>query len=186
MNFDVMMVSITKGYGTQHFRDFIKTMMIETGREGKGVTFLFTDTQILQESFVEDINNILNSGEVPNLWDVNEKDENIRAASKYNSLLKRPEDPDTIYRTFVERVRNNLHIVLCMSPVGDALRVRCRKFPSLVDCCALNWFSSWPAEALISVAKKIISDDLQFPTSTSIAKDALEEAIADMCKEVHQ
>lgn len=73
-----------------------------------------------------------------------------------------------------------------MSPIGDALRVRCRKFPSLVDCCALNWFSSWPAEALISVAKKIISDDPNFPTSTSIAKEALEEALADMCKEVHQ
>jgi hypothetical protein len=36
--------------------------------EGKDVVFLFTDTQIVQENFLEDINNILNSGEVPNLW----------------------------------------------------------------------------------------------------------------------
>ena len=39
-----------------------------------------------------------------------------------------------------------------MSPVGDALRIRCRKFPSLVDCCTLNWFSAWPENALISVS----------------------------------
>ncbi len=32
--------------------------------EGKNTVFLFTDTQIIQESFLEDINNILNSGEV--------------------------------------------------------------------------------------------------------------------------
>ena len=57
-----------------------------------------------------------------------------------------------MYQTFVERVRNNLHTVLCMSPVGDQLRVRCRKFPSLVDCCTLDWFAAWPEEALISVS----------------------------------
>jgi len=39
-----------------------------------------------------------------------------------------------------------------MSPVGDQLRVRCRKFPSLVDCCTLDWFAAWPEEALISVS----------------------------------
>ena len=31
------------------------------------MVFLFSDTQIIQETFLEDINNILNTGEVPNL-----------------------------------------------------------------------------------------------------------------------
>lgn len=66
--------------------------------------------------------------------------------------MKRAEDPDTLYKTFVELVRKNLHIILCMSPVGDALRIRTRKFPSIVDCCVLDWFSAWPAAALESVA----------------------------------
>jgi dynein heavy chain, axonemal len=34
----------------------------------EGLTFLFLDTQIVVEGFLEDINNLLNSGEVPNLW----------------------------------------------------------------------------------------------------------------------
>lgn len=63
-----------------------------------------------------------------------------------------------IYQTFVERVRNNLHIVLCMSPVGDQLRIRCRKFPSLVDCCTLDWFASWPEDALKSVSHQMIGE----------------------------
>jgi len=37
---------------------------------------------------------------------------------------------DDPFKVFVERVKNNLHMVLCMSPVGELLRVRCRKFPA--------------------------------------------------------
>ena len=39
-----------------------------------------------------------------------------------------------------------------MSPVGSAFRSRCRMFPSLVNCCTIDWFTEWPKEALMSVA----------------------------------
>lgn len=92
---------------------------------------------------------MLNSGEVPNIWKADEREPLLNSIRPINAKLKRSEDPDTLYKTFVEGVRNNLHIILCMSPVGDALRIRCRKFPALVDCCTLDWFSAWPSEALI-------------------------------------
>lgn len=51
---------------------------------------------------------------------------------------------DAVFNHFISRVRNNLHVVLCMSPVGDAFRTRCRMFPSLVNCCTIDWFTEWP------------------------------------------
>jgi len=45
-----------------------------------------------------------------------------------------------VFQFFISRVREKLHIVLCMSPVGDAFRSRCRLFPSLVNCCTIDWF----------------------------------------------
>jgi len=38
------------------------------GVDQKQTVFLFSDTQISNEAFVEDINNILNNGEIPNLY----------------------------------------------------------------------------------------------------------------------
>lgn len=31
---------------------------------------------------------------------------------------------DALWRAFIERVRDNLHVVLAMSPVGEAFRAR--------------------------------------------------------------
>ena len=51
---------------------------------------------------------------------------------------------DGIFNHFISRVQEKLHIVVCMSPVGDAFRSRCRMFPSLVNCCTIDWFTEWP------------------------------------------
>lgn len=31
-------------------------------------------------------------------------------------------------------------MVLAMSPIGEAFRNRLRQFPSLVNCCTIDWF----------------------------------------------
>ena len=55
--------------------------------------------------------------------------------------------PLSLFNMFIERVRNQMHIVLPMSPIGDAFRNRLRKFPSLVNCCTIDWFQvSWVCE----------------------------------------
>lgn len=39
--------------------------------------FLLNDTQIIMESFLEDVNNVLNNGEIPNLYSAAEDIMNI-------------------------------------------------------------------------------------------------------------
>merc|ERR1719326_142129 len=53
--------------------------------------------------------------------------------------------------------RKNTHIVLAMSPIGAAFRNRLRAFPSLVNCCTIDWFMDWPADALTAVAMQFLA-----------------------------
>ena len=63
---------------------------------------------------------------------------------------------------FINKFRDNLHVVLCMSPVGDTLRVRCRKFPAIINCTSINWFFAWPRDALCKVADKFLDCEGSF------------------------
>jgi len=132
-------IEITRGYGMSEFHEDLKKLMISSGVSGLPTVFLFTDSQIVDESFLEDINNVLNSGEVPNLFPQDELDRIVSDMRPVVKQLGIPETRDNCISTFVLRVRNFLHIVLCMSPVGSALRVRCRAFPSLINCCTIDW-----------------------------------------------
>jgi dynein heavy chain, axonemal len=81
---------------------------------------------------------------------------------------------DGCYAAFINRVRDNLHIVLTMSPVGEAFRARCRQFPSLINCCTIDWFSAWPEDALLSVSQKFLA-------GTDLGTEEVKNALAQMC-----
>ena len=58
---------------------------------------------------------------------------------------------------FIQKAKTNLHLVLTMSPIGEDFKRRLRMFPSLVNCCAIDWFLPWPKEALQSVAEYFLN-----------------------------
>lgn len=130
---------------------------------------------------VEDINNVLNSGEVPNLFAADERAEIYEAVQPLARAAGRGKDlpPAELWAYFIERVKANLHIVLAMSPIGEAFRDRLRKFPSLVNCCTIDWFTSWPADALEAVAAKQLS-------TIGTVDEELSPRLARVCQHFHE
>ena len=64
-----------------------------------------------------------------------------------------PETMELLQQYLYARIRNRLHIVLCMSPEHPRFAERLRKFPALVGCCNIDWFLPWPREALLAVSQ---------------------------------
>jgi len=177
--YQTFQIEISRGYGSNEFREDLKSLYKIAGIDGFPVVFLFTDNQIVNESFVEDINNLLNSGEVPGMYPADEKEAVLTDMREYCIENNLPLTRDAIWTTFIDRVRDNLHVVLCMSPVGDAFRSRCRQFPSLVNCCTIDWFSEWPEEALRSVSTRFLSE-------MELEDKSMNEALAELCVIIHQ
>jgi dynein heavy chain len=67
-------------------------------------------------------------------------------------------DRGDLVATWLARVKENVHVVLCFSPMGDAFRNRLRMFPALVNCTTIDWFSEWPAEALTNVGTRALTE----------------------------
>lgn len=83
---------------------------------------LHFSVQVQEESFLEVINNMLSTGEVANLYKAEEFEEvknNLHAAAVKAGILQTSE---AMYTFLIDRVRSNLHIILCMSPIGDSFR----------------------------------------------------------------
>ena len=91
---------------------------------------------------------------MPNLYapeDIEDVVSNLGPAAKKAGV---PETSADIFRFFIDRVRNNLHVVLCMSPIGEAFRNRIRQYPAFVNCTTIDWFTEWPKDALLEVAER--------------------------------
>lgn len=83
-DFQPFSIEITKNYTADQWRDDLKSVLKKAGADGVSVSFIFSDTQVKEESFLEDINNILNTGEVPNLFP---KDELFSIMEQVRMLL---------------------------------------------------------------------------------------------------
>jgi len=156
--YPLVQIEVIKNYSMKIWREDLRNILMQAGVDNKQITFLFVDTQIIHEQMLEDINNVLNSGDVANLYTEKEIEE-ISNACK-NECIKKGLQPNkmNIYSQFLVRIRKNIHLILCMSPLADVFTTRLRMFPSLVNCCTLNWFTEWPEEALVGVGKGCLSD----------------------------
>jgi len=141
---DVFRIVVTSSYNQADLKTDIQTIFMKTGVVGQPTLFILTDTQIVKDTFLIYINDILSAGYIPELFAKDELDGiigKVRAEAKSNGI---EDAPGPLFNFFVDKVRRNLHLALCFSPVGDAFRVRARMFPGLINCTSIDWFHPWP------------------------------------------
>jgi len=178
-DFKCFQIEITKNYRQLEWREDLKTVLRMAGLELRPVVFLFVDTQITDEIFLENINNILSAGEVPNLFEDADLGPVFDKMTPLCLQAGLSASKTNLYSMFIKMCKKYLKIVLAMSPLGDDYSNRIRQFPSLINCCTIDWFSPWPAEALQAVARTLMATEAQNYDPKVF------DGIVDMCTFMH-
>ncbi|XP_011639724.2 dynein heavy chain 10, axonemal [Pogonomyrmex barbatus] len=157
--YQVFQIALSRGYNESFFREDIKNLYNMVGIENKKVVFMFTSTHIKNESFLELVNSMLTTGFVPTLFNDEEKD--IIVTSCRDAAIKAGFDVSkkSVWSYFIKTCIANLRIALAMSPSGDALRIRCRNYPGLINNTTIDWMFPWPQQALAAVANVLLRDN---------------------------
>ncbi|KAF4532840.1 hypothetical protein B566_EDAN014797 [Ephemera danica] len=175
----VFEIEITKNYGFDNWRNDLKILLKRSGAENKPTMFLISDTQLNNDLFLKDLNLIFCSGDIPTLFSLEEKTDILEKMLVVAKDMGRKVEasPLALYNYFIERIRANLHVMLALSPIGRDFRDRFQRFPSLLSCCLIDWFTTWPEKGLEKVADHFLSQ-------MELEEEVRDKCIA-MCKYFH-
>uniref|UniRef100_A0A1B0CTB8 Dyneins heavy chain n=1 Tax=Lutzomyia longipalpis TaxID=7200 RepID=A0A1B0CTB8_LUTLO len=156
---NALLIGLLAGYNTGNLLEDIKTAYTAAGL-GKGVVFLFREADVVDETFLDHVNNLLMSGEIPNLFTKEDYFDILNELSMQTSA------------------KTNFHLVLSFSPIGTNLRGWAIKFPGLLSGCTIDWFQEWPESARLVVARRIL-DDLDMVCEAEV-KERLIRSVSDV------
>lgn len=177
--YDIFQIAVTQSYGMGDMKNDIMELYTKAGVKQSQISFILTDTQIVNDQWLVFINDFLSTGYIPDLYSNEEMDGVINGIRNLAKAAGIPDEKGALHDFFIETVRKNLHLVLCFSPVGNTFRLRCAKFPALINCSVIDMFHPWPRDALELVSYRFLddvdmaSDDLRLKVSQHMAETHL-------------
>ena len=144
-------------YTVESFDEDLRACMKRVGCKGEKVCFIFDESNSLSSGFLERMNALLASGEVPGLFEGDELAQLLtqcREAAQAEGEAVGDGDEE-LFRRFTRKVQRNLHVVFTMNPASADFSNRCTTSPALYNRCVVDWFGTWSAGALAEVAHEL-------------------------------
>ena len=160
-------IRLTKSYSLSNFGDDLKECFFHAGSASNQIVLMLSDAQIKYETFLEYLNSLLLTGEIPGLFS---KEEIALAIAEIQDDFEKEKiaEGDTstttveeLRRYLVDKVRDRLHLVLCFSPADAKFATRARHFPGIYSSCSIDWFLPWPRDALVAVATTLVGEQME-------------------------
>jgi dynein heavy chain 1 len=151
----VYQIKANRNYTLEQFDEDLKTVMRRVAIDGEKICFIFDESNVLSSAFLERMNALLASGEVPGLFEGDELSQLLHALR--DSFSQRDGmtvemDSDLLWRRFTKSIQNNLHVIFTMNPASSDFQNRCTTSPALFNRCVVDWFGTWSLDALAQVA----------------------------------
>ena len=164
----VFQIKANPRYTVEQFDDDLRGLLRRVGLEGEKVCFIFDESNVLSSAFLERMNALLASGDVPGLF---EGDDRVQLLSACRDAYGKEEKgllamtasgagEDEVWRRFTRNIQRNLHVVFTMNPASGDFQNRCTASPALFNRCVVDWFGTWSVTALLQVAFEFTASQL--------------------------
>ncbi|KAM9359311.1 cytoplasmic dynein 2 heavy chain 1 isoform 6-T6 [Symphorus nematophorus] len=145
---------ISRGYTLKHFSNDLKTVMQLAGLEGQQVVLLLEDYQFVHPSFLEMVNSLLSSGEVPGLYTPEELEPLL---SSLKDAASQDGFTGPLYNYFSYRIQQNLHIVLIMDCSNSNFTINCESNPAFYRKCSVHWMEGWSESSMKKIPELLLA-----------------------------
>lgn len=131
----VYQIQLRKGYNINDLRSDLNILYHKVGIKNMSVMFLLTDAQVADESFLVLINDLLASGEIPDLFSDEETDNIMTSVKNEVKQLGIVDTRENCWKYFIEKVKKMLKVrafvcvlcilfILCVTVVSKILSFR--------------------------------------------------------------
>ncbi|KAM4566457.1 cytoplasmic dynein 2 heavy chain 1 isoform 3-T3 [Odontesthes bonariensis] len=145
---------ISRVYTLKHFSNDLKSVMQLAGLDGQQVVLLLEDYQFVHLAFLEMVNSLLSSGEVPGLYTPEELEpllSSLKDAASHDGFT------GPLYNYFSFRIQQNLHIVLIMDCSNSNFTINCESNPAFYRKCSVQWMEGWSESSMKKIPELLLA-----------------------------
>ncbi|CAL5987537.1 Dynein_heavy chain [Hexamita inflata] len=174
-NYECYDVQTHKKYTLQDFEELLRMLVIKAGVKQIKLVFLFDEANALETTFLEHMNALLASGEVPGLFEGDQLSQLLQQArdqiekfrqEDIKNLPPQSAKDDQILNFITKNVQNNLHIVFSMNPPPrtksqSGLQSSAASSPALFNRCVIVWMGDWQFGSYYQMASEKLNLNLE-------------------------
>lgn len=161
----IFQIKIHKKYGLDEFDEDLRDIMKRSGVQSEKIAFIIDESNVISTAFMEKMNALLASGEVPGLFEGEELNQLLNGLRETHGS---DTPPDELFELFTKDVCKNLHIIFTMNPANADFSSRTATSPALFNRCVVDWFGDWNTQALEQVATELTEQMGELTTTEDV------------------
>ena len=187
MGFSLHHIESYRSYGIVQFCDALKNILLKAGISRQPVIFFLDDSNIVDPNALDIVNTLLISGDIQEIFSSVEKEKISAEISRtHHEALKQKNLDQLSY--FLLNIKENLRLILSVSPHSNSFREKVRAFPSILNCCTLDWYLPWSKIALETVADGIFRASFSWLSNEPFLAAVISEqaSLTTVCVKAHE
>ena len=129
----MLQITLRKGYAIADLKADLAALYRKAGLKNVGMVFLMTDAQVSNEQFLVLINDLLASGEIPDLFQDDEVEEIIAGVRNEVKGMGMEDTRENCWQFFIDKVRRMLKVSVPATTAADLLSSTVQ--PAITACC---------------------------------------------------